>query len=429
MIYEEEDWYYNSARCPGGCGRVVGLLNRFRYIRFSTANCPICGKMPDPCSAEEMAPEPVTLRVKIYKQTYNVTYPSLKRVEDLKREYATMAKGALKPGSKRKYFLCIYCGKDHYSNKMMLNKHRFVEGCEQAKYPDGKKALLLPYPDFRTGEGKKVEVLGKKTVAGSKSQDKQHVNSEDEGDDEAGADSDADDFETELLNRGGSTSAGEMMDSSVAEVRGVAGTTVNIPEDLLYKVPYKGEGRECRSRGTGTGKSTIAKVLSTEAPKMKKTVGKKNRGAGTGEPNKAHGGGSGSAVNVLLKDSVTEGQRSLRVTSGQVKGGTGDVSPQIRALEKFCTPDLDPHEEREILPNEVRGSPMFCDTNRAEASDVVGDGVPGFVRDPLKRKACSDDDMESFKVFVRDPLVHRKLKLPRCTTNTVSDVSYLYSFL
>lgn len=203
MNYEEEDWYYNSARCPGGCGRVLGLRNRFRYIEFSTAKCPICGEMPDPCSGEGMAAEPVTLRVKIYKQTYTVTYPSLRRVEELKREYATMAKGALKPGSNRKFFLCIYCGKDHYSNKMMLNKHRFVEGCEQAKYPDGKKALLLPYPDFKTGEGKKVEVLGKKTVAGSKTQDKPHLNSEDEGDDEAGVDDDADDFETELVTRGG----------------------------------------------------------------------------------------------------------------------------------------------------------------------------------------------------------------------------------
>ena len=45
---------------------------------------------------------------------------------------------------------------------MMLNRHRFVEGCPQAIYPDERRALLLPYPDFKAGEGKKVETLCKK---------------------------------------------------------------------------------------------------------------------------------------------------------------------------------------------------------------------------------------------------------------------------
>jgi len=48
---------------------------------------------------------------------------------------------------------------------MMLNRHRFIDGCKNSKYPDGRLALLLPYPDLKTGEGKIVEVLSKKNMA------------------------------------------------------------------------------------------------------------------------------------------------------------------------------------------------------------------------------------------------------------------------
>ena len=81
-----------------------------------------------------------------------------------------MCKGSLRPCGMRKYFVCIHCGKDEFSNKMMLNRHRYVEGCTAARYPDGAMALLLPYPDFKLGEGKRVEVMCKKMEALKKKQ-------------------------------------------------------------------------------------------------------------------------------------------------------------------------------------------------------------------------------------------------------------------
>ena len=115
---------------------------------------------------EKMAPEPVTLKVTMYGIPYNVTYPSEQRVSHMRAEFATMCKGALKPCGKRWFFVCIYCGQNDFSNKMMLNRHRFIDGCPEATYPDGKRALLLPYPDFKPGEGKWVEVLGRKNGGG-----------------------------------------------------------------------------------------------------------------------------------------------------------------------------------------------------------------------------------------------------------------------
>lgn len=48
----------------------------------------------------------------------------------------------------------------------MLNRHHFIDGCPEATYLDGKRALLLPYLDFKPGEGKRVEVLGRKNGGG-----------------------------------------------------------------------------------------------------------------------------------------------------------------------------------------------------------------------------------------------------------------------
>ena len=103
----------------------------------------------------------MTLKVKIYERVFDVTYPSEKRVQDLMLEFATQCKGAIKPGAKRRFFVCIHCGKADFSNKMRLNQHRFRIGCENAKFPDGVPALLLPCPDFESGQGKKVEVMRK----------------------------------------------------------------------------------------------------------------------------------------------------------------------------------------------------------------------------------------------------------------------------
>ena len=112
-----------------------------------------------------MGPKPVTLKVQIYSATFNVTYPSAQRVTDLIEEFATMCKGYRKPCGKRRFFICMYCGADWFSNKMMLNRHRFIDMCKNAKYADGRLGLLLSYSDLKTSEGKKVEVLSKKSGA------------------------------------------------------------------------------------------------------------------------------------------------------------------------------------------------------------------------------------------------------------------------
>lgn len=104
---------------------------------------------------------PVTLKVNIYDRSYNVTYPSNQRVQELQVEFATLCKGRKKSNSSRRYFVCIHCGKDDFTNKLRLNQHRYEDGCDAATYSDGGKALLLPYPDFRPGQGKMVEVMGK----------------------------------------------------------------------------------------------------------------------------------------------------------------------------------------------------------------------------------------------------------------------------
>lgn len=141
---------------------MIGWKNKFRFITWGPEGCAQCGADCNLFRPEDMAPEPVTLRVVLYGKEYNVTYPSQDRLDDLIVEFATMCKGGRKPHGNRKYFVCIHCGLDHFSNKMMLNRHRFIEGCSEAKYPDGRNALLLPYPDFKKGEGKKVEILSKK---------------------------------------------------------------------------------------------------------------------------------------------------------------------------------------------------------------------------------------------------------------------------
>lgn len=84
--------------------------------------------------------ESVTLPVKIYERFYNVEYPNERKVQELMLEFATKCKGNLKPGANRRYFVCIYCGKDNFSNKLRLNQHRYEDGCPEAKYPDGRQA-------------------------------------------------------------------------------------------------------------------------------------------------------------------------------------------------------------------------------------------------------------------------------------------------
>ena len=65
---------------------------------------------------------------------------------------------------------------------MMLNRHRYIDGCGGAGYPDGTKALLLPYPDFKPGEGKRVEVICKTRGAATSSVHKVDKGVEDRAD-------------------------------------------------------------------------------------------------------------------------------------------------------------------------------------------------------------------------------------------------------
>ncbi|KAG0574171.1 hypothetical protein KC19_VG240400 [Ceratodon purpureus] len=161
----DKDWFYHPVYCQNKCGASVGVVNKYRFLSFFPSGCPKCGNSTQIYRASDMAEEPVTLHCVMYGITYKVTYPNRKRVEDLMAEFATLCKGKVKPNRVRKYFVSIHCGKEDFSNKMMLNRHRYVEGCKAVKHPDGTQALLLPYPDFIRGEGKRVEVLGKTTAA------------------------------------------------------------------------------------------------------------------------------------------------------------------------------------------------------------------------------------------------------------------------
>lgn len=63
-------------------------------------------------------------------------------------EFATECMGCLKPGSNRRYLVCIHCRKAGFSNKLKFNQHRDNDGCDVALYPNVLKVLLLPYLDF-----------------------------------------------------------------------------------------------------------------------------------------------------------------------------------------------------------------------------------------------------------------------------------------
>ena len=195
----------------------------------------------------------MTLKVQIYNASFNVTYPSEQRVGDLIEEYATMCRGDRKPESNRRFFVCIYCGADWFSNKMMLNQHRFIRGCPNAKYPDGKPALLLPYPDLKTGEGKKVEVLSKKNAA---------VKTELRGTTEhpTGGDEDID----------GNIDDGLLVDGHGAMVEVEVPPFTKVPQDLLWKEVPPRKVPKAQKPPTGKAKNRKAvpkKVPVEDAPK------------------------------------------------------------------------------------------------------------------------------------------------------------------
>ncbi|KAG0556379.1 hypothetical protein KC19_11G049100 [Ceratodon purpureus] len=182
-----------------------------------------------------MDSKPVTLAVKIYDRVYNIRYPSEQRVIELMREFATQCKGSKKPGTARRFFVCIHCGKSDFSNKLMLNVHRFEVGCEAALYSDGTKALLLPYPDFLPGQGKMVEVMGKHgggRVAGKK-RPKGATTGEEGGDDAGEEDGTAE--ETEWAAEFEGPPPSKRLNSSVTHGDGYdVRSRVSPAEDLFY---------------------------------------------------------------------------------------------------------------------------------------------------------------------------------------------------
>lgn len=250
--FPEDNWYYKPVNCAvKGCGAPVGLANRFRYIALSCSACKHCVHLSCPFTPDMMEPEPVTLVVKIYDRVYNIRYPSLQRVEELMLEFATQCKGRLKPSGNRRYFICIHCGKNDFSNKLMLNQHRYEEGCDEAVYPDGTKALLLPYPDFLPGQGKMVEGM-KKTCVTSKGKRKTDAANPSGG--EKGPPSDDDDFDGSPPSKKHKADGGE---GEKVAPRG------KIPPsaDILF-------GPAQPRAGKGAGKYQKAKVVPERGPSV-----------------------------------------------------------------------------------------------------------------------------------------------------------------
>lgn len=66
---------------------MIGWKNKFRFITWGPQRCAQCGADCNLFRPEDMAPEPVTLRVVLYGKEYNVTYPSQDRVDDLTVEF------------------------------------------------------------------------------------------------------------------------------------------------------------------------------------------------------------------------------------------------------------------------------------------------------------------------------------------------------
>ena len=99
------------------------MRNKFRSLVCSNGGCLTCRVQTNHLTVVDMAPEPVTLPVQIYSSTYNIVYLSEQRILDLISEFATMCKDERKPCGKEKFFVCIHCRKNSFSNKMMLNRH------------------------------------------------------------------------------------------------------------------------------------------------------------------------------------------------------------------------------------------------------------------------------------------------------------------
>ena len=173
------------------------------------------------------------------------------QVQDLMLEFATQCKGAMKPGAKRRFFVCIHCGKANFSIKMRLNQHRFQVGCKNAKFPDGVPALLLSYPDFLPGQGKMVEVMRKGASDQGAKKRKAKVG------DSPRVDTSEMEDDNDAVDTGGSQPSKRSNSSVTDNYVDSPHKIVPIPSDLFFGVaPSKVEkgpsqGREKKFRGKG----------------------------------------------------------------------------------------------------------------------------------------------------------------------------------
>jgi hypothetical protein len=76
--------------------------------------------------------------------------------EFFSKETRGKSKAPGKDGKTRKFWRCILCGEDDFSNKWGLNHHRFKKGCPAL---GGK--TTYPYPDMESGQGKTGEMFRK----------------------------------------------------------------------------------------------------------------------------------------------------------------------------------------------------------------------------------------------------------------------------
>lgn len=92
---------------------------------------------------------------------YTVTYPSKERYEELALELTKEARAPRVEGVLRWKFICLHCGYANFTSKNHLNNHKYITGCPRALLPDGRQAIILPYPQFQSGQGKAIELLAK----------------------------------------------------------------------------------------------------------------------------------------------------------------------------------------------------------------------------------------------------------------------------
>jgi hypothetical protein len=94
----------------------------------------------------------ITFSIKIDGKAIEVTYEGLIKIQQLIQECNVNKKRLL--DVVRSIFECCYCHAS-FSNKIQLNHHRTIQGCNQALDEQGNKLTLKPYPMFESSQGKK----------------------------------------------------------------------------------------------------------------------------------------------------------------------------------------------------------------------------------------------------------------------------------